>query len=880
MNGSSGILERIDWQTLVKHLDLNLTSLALPASADCPFCKASKKLTLYPDPFYKAQWYHCNQCKECGDLINLAAAVMDVPEKTAISNLLSKKIIPSSYNIDDTIKTYLNKNFESRKTHNKFWEEAKKSNLVYECSLIRETLRALNIPVPSSIEDWRSTMGQLVGFCTKRQAESGVEYLRSLVNANGDKTPENNAYRTFKGNWTNMLVIPFFDVPGRIREFKFLTFDNGGLKSTSRYLTHRKVALKYCSMAFFDTIYDKCANKDVVVVDDFIEGLKLHGKNFKETNQFLPLVAVSDIDSFDSLKAFTNNKFVYSNPKLSCETFKFYKTGNLLLSTKTPEPADSIIASKVKASAWLDSVIKSGRRCFDVLEEWLTTANQFEAEAAVGLLEMQPSDWVEVESGKYPNMSKYIKNLPTAVHKTAVVQGEEFFENEYGWFCKKNGIMVSAARVQVDTMSVNKGKIKCYGFIYIKDKPRIEFIDSQGQLHGNAYKYIEKTLAANGIFNHGLNRKYRHCLKDLAFSFSNPKMANESTTVGWCSVEGLFKFANFAISGAGTVTNYNCKFDRLPGFPTKDVYFEKAKFDQLKPLTVDSVTNRSIWTLAGCVVASALKPAMTDTAFRLFYYGNTSSMAKIVCDWFGITDTISPILRNSPLWPTLYPMGKRLKELKDFAAWAVFKRNVSCFTETTEIKANIIRLTHPCTVAHIELGNHIAWQATAAKRIFPDFLSWLLSTRGMNVPEHVDLPVYVLDAMKEWLLLKGCDTDILDKAKENIKLFDSNEPKNVVNAFLECCRYGLLNGQLSEGVNRPVVLRDNTACIDISKFMTILHSQKFNLADGLEIQPFLNTTLDEPVDSQQTEQYFVIGRQLWEEYMADLRHVPVIRIAR
>jgi hypothetical protein len=103
MNGSSGILERIDWQTLVKHLDLNLTSLALPASADCPFCKASKKLTLYPDPFYKAQWYHCNQCKECGDLINLAAAVMDVPEKTAISNLLSKKIIPSSYNIDDKI---------------------------------------------------------------------------------------------------------------------------------------------------------------------------------------------------------------------------------------------------------------------------------------------------------------------------------------------------------------------------------------------------------------------------------------------------------------------------------------------------------------------------------------------------------------------------------------------------------------------------------------------------------------------------------------------------------------------------------------------------------------------------------------------------------
>ncbi len=805
---------------------------------------------------------------------------MEVPENTAIRNLLSRKIIPPAHNIDDIIKTYLNKNLESRKVHNKFWVEARQSTLMYECPTIRETLKLLNIPLPTDLEQWRNTMGKFVGFCTKKEAEVATDSVRVLSNANNDRTPESNDYRTFRGRWTSMLVIPFYDVPGRIREFRFLSADNGALKYTTRYLTHKRISQKYCSLAFFDPVMANCSNRDIVIVDDFIEGLKIHGKNFKESDSMLPLVAASDVDNFESLKGFSSLKFVYNNPKLGCETFRYYKAHNLSLATKTPEPADSVISSKIKAVNWHAGVVQSGKPCFDVLEEWLHSANQFEAEAAVGLVEMQPSDLAELETGKYPNISRYLRDLPSAAHKTAIVQGEEFYENEHGWFCKKNGVMVSGVRIRVDTMSVHKGKIKAYGFIFLKDKPRIEFVDGTGQLHANAYKYVEKTLASQGVFNHGLNRKYRHCLKDLAFAFSNPKMVNESQNVGWCAGENVFKFANYTIATNGTVTNFDCKFDRLPGFPTKDVYYEKASFEDLKPLLVDSTSNRSIWTLAACVLSSALKPALMDAPFRLFYYGNTSGTAKLVCDWLGVTDTISPSIRNSHLWPALYPLGKNIKDLKDFGAWAVFKRNVACFTETTEIKANIIRLTHPCTVARIELGNHIAWQGAAAKKIVPDFLSWLMSSRGLNVPENVQIPLYVLDAMKEWLLLKGCDSDILDKARDNFKLLDSNEPENVVSAFLECCRHGMLEGYLSEGPSKPVVLRDSVACVSIDKFMKVLQSQKFNLADGLEIQPFLDTTFTETVDKKTKDNYFVIGRGIWDEHMSDLRHVPVIRIAR
>jgi hypothetical protein len=129
-------------------------------------------------------------------------------------------------------------------------------------------------------------------------------------------------------------------------------------------------------------------------------------------------------------------------------------------------------------------------------------------------------------------------------------------------------------------------------------------------------------------------------------------------------------------------------------------------------------------------------------------------------------------------------------------------------------------------------------------------------------------------------MLKGCDSDILDKARENFKLMDSNEPHNVLNAFLECCRYGMLEGYLAEGPNKSVILKDATVCISTAKFMKVLQSQKFNLADGLDIQPFLDTTFSGPVDKATKDNYFVIGRNIWDEHMSDLRHVPIIRIAR
>jgi hypothetical protein len=77
------------------------------------------------------------------------------------------------------------------------------------------------------------------------------------------------------------------------------------------------------------------------------------------------------------------------------------------------------------------------------------------------------------------------------------------------------------------------------------------------------------------------------------------------------------------------------------------------------------------------------------------------------------------------------------------------------------------------------------------------------------------------------------------------------------------------------------MLTNDFAHIDKQRFYDVLKAEGFKLAEGLDVQKYLNLTLPD-IDLSHTlfQDRFVVDRAWWEDNISESRGVKTLRIAR
>jgi hypothetical protein len=883
MLSTSGLLERINWQLLLRELEIDVSSTSLPMLINCPFCKSTKTMTMYPDSFYKSQWLHCKECKESGDLLNLAAAVWDVDEGTVARNLMSKQIIPRYYNFDDMLKVYQNKCLGFRKKHNEFWEKAKKSTIVFESSEVRAAMKALGIAVPTDLGVWRKGMGKLIGFSTKIDAEVAVSTPRNFEDGVNYKTIMTGEYRVFVGKWTDVLVIPYFDMPGRIREFKFIGHDGKNLRHAQRYLCHRRIASKLASAAFMDQVLD--TNPDnTIVVDNLEVGLKLQAKNFKDSTTILPLVVVSDINAVNYLKDLAPKTFTLWNPRLSGELFKVFKQSNLdmCVDDKNPFEKDALL-SKFLPKVWIDKVNGSRRSCLEVLEEWLPGVNRIEAEATVGLIDFTPLELAEIRDNKYPNVLTAMRELPCVGGKTVLVHGEEYFENEHGWFLKKDGTHVSSLKVRIELIATNDKESRVFGTVVGKGIEKTPFGGNSRNFQANAMKFIEHALFNKGVTKFSFNRKFKHEFKEIILAFSNPRWISEYTKAGWDSAGGMFRFANFSMDKNGVIVDYANTFKKNNTFQTFNLNNAEVTSSELSDMLEDTDTNRGFWALLSTIVSSAMMPAMSGKSEMYLCYSESDKNFENMCSWLGVTAASKKEVDcPNGTWPLFIPRKKRTFIGKELSSLIYSEEKSPCLIEVDDIEVCLARLMKKATVLHVEFGSKVDELQERARKILPAFMAWILNTNGLTITYDTDFVLKVVDLAKDWVKSLGClSIDAIDNCYSCFEIMESEEASATVKMFEQCCKYGMEKRFFLEGEEKDVKLREDLVYIKTTSLLDMMRTKGLKAVEGLDLQPALSTTIKKGVaDPTLIGDHLMVSREWWECVVGDSREVQTIRIAR
>jgi hypothetical protein len=840
-------------------------------------------MLLYPDPFYRGQWGYCKECNKSGDMLNIAAAVWDVDESTAAKQFLVWKIIQEYKYFDRALEIYQKKCLKPRIKHNEFWEKSKNSPLVMESGIIRDTLSQLKVNVPNNISRWRSGLGRLVGFSTKRESEIAIANHHGFDVDINQAARDAGEGRVFIGKWSDLLVIPYFDLPGRIREFSFISCEDGVLKKAHKCLTHKKVIEKNASIAFLDTLVKETNEDSLVVTDNLETALLLHSRNFTDSADVLPLVVMNDLTEVHLLRSLSNYKFTVCNPKLSCDMFKALKSSNVsvCLGSDHPFVSESIV-TRLSSRNWLEGAKAKSRPVIHILNDWVKTANNIEAQATVGTLEFTQEELNDIQEGVYPELFRVISNLPDYLGKCVKIQGEDYIANSEGWFHRKTGRLISSARIEIDVIAVSKKSTRMMGSIYYQGK-KIIFSDSGEHIQKKTYEFLRNKIHMENLKFSGVDKDYEEVIYEMAMTLSNSLTITDFEDVGWEKDNNLFRFYCACVDLQGNIINNRYQFTKATIFPTKTLSAEEISPDEFELLTENTPTRAAIWAISAAVVSAIIAPAIGSHKKRFAYYGQTAAAADTVCRWLGLTcDSFKESALESDSWPAVLPYRNRKDSLKEpFGMWFSARSKPSCLVEVSEKEAYMLRLLEPWSVMELELGSTSSQLQLPTNKIIIQFMSWMLKKFKLDLPDEEDLTLRVLEAMHQWAVDNGIRTRVFSSARNCFKVNSINSAENKLACFGKICCEGIYDRTLSAAtaLNKSVHLTETVAAVQKKKFFDCMRQSTFLMLEDAQLeQTFDQLFPNLSANGFDREEFFIVPRDTWEALTVNVKTDSVFKL--
>lgn len=232
----------------------------LPSTCKCPICSGSMFIVTMPSG---GEWTYCYNCRFAGDVLQLYMQVKGIDNVySAIEHMVSNGVPVTTANAE-LVSTYLDDILPIRTKTMAMWRFAQRSiaDLTpVKCEML-STYQVYNgHPIHTA---------DILGFLTKKDMAAFD-------------------HRTTAVSGTNALAVPFFDLPGRIRNFSYFSRKGEIARSEIQLEVGKNKRDTEGGLAFLDTV--EPYQPVVYAIDNVLAGVMLKIKYSMQTGRKLPLV--------------------------------------------------------------------------------------------------------------------------------------------------------------------------------------------------------------------------------------------------------------------------------------------------------------------------------------------------------------------------------------------------------------------------------------------------------------------------------------------------------------------------------------------------------------------------------------------------------------
>jgi hypothetical protein len=566
---------------LLRLLGCRVRLCGTPFQTQCPICGGV--LTVLRDFICGGGWHDCRNCGSCGDLIELAAATLNLPVADTIAYLAREGIgIPMDA---ESIHSYVEEHLEYRKRLDNLWNTARR--LTASEAAPTDGARRKGYPWD---DKWfgSESVGLMIGLTTV----TAVEKCFSPANmqaalARGHRT-NTGAHRVFVGQgWNEVRAVAFYDLPGRISAFLFFGRDGHPdrdfvLKRANRGFRGNQVVRSEAEggLAFHPNLFDGKVLEDrtVVAVDDPQLMLKLQSRHLRSDLRPVPLVTWLDTAQRpkwknDGRRTRTGHAWQMFD---GCQIVFWCPAGVTIHVVRQAIAVEGCIAVTGPRSAALPGA----------LDDYLKHLTPSEV---IDRVVRNAVPWNEFLSGRFeegsmPEVCKWVHELEFEQEpldaivsrlsidaqrrvatlrqqhdapKTIEINGRIIREAHRCWLHERRGkppsqILNAVLRLEQILIDREQGREYVSGRILFEDQV-IPFFEPYRTLQTNLTQFLGTLVLQQGG---GLLQFKNTAVRDLlaiAINFHEPQRVEAVTRVGWDPSSDRFVFPHFQIEHSGKV---------------------------------------------------------------------------------------------------------------------------------------------------------------------------------------------------------------------------------------------------------------------------------------------------------------------------------------
>jgi hypothetical protein len=789
----------------------------LPCVVPCPLKGCKGHLTLYHDESAGGAWCYCRGCKFAGDVIELAAAHWDGLELPVVIRKLmalgvdmpEERVLP--VNVDQYILYHPGK----RKRLWDFWQQSRHRLLVDDSKVLRGLQHKLGLRLGLDRDRWLQGPGMFVGGTGKHAVEACfqptvAQHSRGLQNA--------GAERVFSGpGWTDVLTIPFSDLPGRIKGFLFIGRE-GNLQTdstfrlvrySSAYVQDRRTGYKRgletnCGLALYNVT--EHANDGLIVMSDPVLALRMQCWHMQDNSvpaDVVSMYADSKVRTSPDVWRHVRQKPLFWGVP-TAEMFRHARAVNAKVCTAgftRDGPLKSF--TKTPLAEWLVRVRKNAQPWDVALEALLSELPIGDAETILLGMELTPAEMQQFVT-KCPEMLRLRLEplfLRTPV-RTVLVNGVAVSEDQ-GWYNEQTREEICSAILRIEQVIHHDRIDQTYyaGRILFKGH-EVSFCAPADEVETDTFKWMRARLLKAGAGYMEYAPKWEVHAAAIATKFHQPEVLKGFNSIGWDEERACFVFPTYLLSSKGEVVDD--PGIKVPKRRTPALMLEKPS--EIVAGELPSGEGSAVfWATAAAVASNLLAPVFGAPTCGIGLVGGSgeatgkASARMLGCAEHSVQDghwkdegAVSDVCAEHK-WPLLLKPPKT--HLEEWAEWLSNGEQKNCIVPLDWYTAKSL-VARPGWYV-IEAGNYVATMdvCDAARKTIPSFLQYV-TKQQFKLParygrtDGTSFIHIVLVWMSQWFTSIGGDYKVVTNALK-VSSFDGDDTrgKRAADSFIDLlCR--------------------------------------------------------------------------------------------
>lgn len=647
---------------------------------------------------------------------------------------------------------------------------------------------------------WAERLGRFVGVCHKSEIER-------VFRPNFRGHPNSGKFQIFVGKgWADVLVIPFYDLPGRIQGFWM-----GGREGNQLFAPapgrSRELAAE-TGLGFLEAILgepDPEFGDTVFIANDALMAAAVHDKHFRQSSQALPLLACH---ARERLWARLDNhmlagrKVIFWSETITRELLRQAKATDGYVTTGDGDPG-TVQLARYAPRIWLRQLCDSAVHWTEAVGRLVSGMPDPEVESTVLFLDLEADERQRLMSAVSPEIRERLNRVfGRGGCRTVQVFPNTVLEVNGHWYSvlptDQRRRFITDAPFRIEQV-IQCGNASFYRVTAVfRDQP-VTFVTPVKEFDNDPLGRVREEVRRAGVGLTTYSRMWNDRVVSVATQFLQPEFVTGAGHCGWNEARGAWVFEQFEITARGRVTEETALLASSRLRPTLNL----APPADLHPADVgllsrDTPENSVVWATAACVLSNLIAPVANQPTSGIGLSGDGAIfLGRAAATQLGCVEAAAFGPSSSGPVP-----GGHAASLEEASGWPVILHRQSN-TRGYHLSAWLARRDHRNSLIDLEetaadvLGLRGGWHVIrnaasfisvteyrrALGALVPAYLKWF-AENGLKLKPG-SLGEAVLASLTEWFAHLGGDPKVVKSAQRSVQFDHGGKAEDVVERFGE-----------------------------------------------------------------------------------------------